>query len=304
MRRALAPLLTLLAVAPRNAAPVEPTLLIGIAARISPYETYVAYGALLAHIGERLGRRVEMVQYSTYAEMDAALERRDLDFAFVGSRAYVRDHARFGVELLAAPQVHGQPFYYALLIVPAGGASRSLADLRGKRFAFTDPLSNSGRLAPAYIVEREFGLPAERFFGSLKFTGSHDRSIDEVNAGRIDGASVESLIFDYVRTRTPEKTKNIRILAQSPPYGIPPFVANRRADASLKGRIRAILLGMNEDPRGKRILDAVSAERFIVPNDSNYDSVREMEAWLAGRAAPHPNNLRPSGVIESREGAH
>lgn len=285
MRRALAILLMLFAVTPRGAAPAEPTLPIGISAMISPRETFVTYGALLSYIGEKLGRRVEMVQYTTYEEMDSALERRDLDFAFICSGPYVRDRAKFGLELLAAPQAHGKPFYYAYVIVPANGPARSLADLRGKRFAFTDPLSNTGRLVPAYLVEREFGLPAERFFGSVKFTGSHDRSIDEVNAGTVDGSSVDSLIFDYVQAKTPAKAKNVRILVKSPPYGIPPFVANKGADRRLKGRIREILLQMHEDPRGKKILDGIAAERFIVPNDTNYDAVREMEGWLARRAA-------------------
>jgi phosphonate transport system substrate-binding protein len=270
--------------APPVAGAGEPTLQIGVAAMISPRESFAYYDALIAYLGKQVGRHTAMVQYSTYDEMDAALERRALDYAFICAGPYVRDRAKFGVELLAAPQAHGKPFYYAYVIVPAASPARSLGDLRGKRFAFTDPKSNTGRLVPEYLVAREFKVAPEAFFGGTKYTGSHDRSIDEVNTGAVDGASVDSLIFDYVAARTPERVKNVRIVAKSIPFGIPPFVAIKGTEPKLRARIQQALLGMHADPEGKRILDGIMVERFIVPVDSNYDAVRDMEAWL-GRSS-------------------
>ncbi|HSN13085.1 MAG TPA: phosphate/phosphite/phosphonate ABC transporter substrate-binding protein [Anaeromyxobacteraceae bacterium] len=269
--------------APLDAASAEP-LLVGIAARISPRESYAYYDRLLAYVGKKLGRHVEMVQFSTYDEMDTALERRDLDYAFICSGPYVRDHAKFGVELLAAPQSHGQPFYYAYVIVPAASPARTLADLRGKRFAFTDRKSNTGRLVPTYLVQREFGVSPESWFSSIGYLGSHDAAIDAVDAGTVDGASVDSLIFDYVAARNPGRVKNVRILMKSPPFGIPPVVVNRRADPAVRKHVRDVLLSMHSDPEGQRILDGIMVDRFIVPIDANYDAVREMESWLAGQA--------------------
>lgn len=281
MRRAVAALILTWLLAPSAAGGSEPPLLIGIGARISPRESFAYYDELLAFIGKKLGRRVEMVQYSTYDEMDSALERRDLDFAFICSGPYVRDHEKFGVELLAAPQAHGRAFYYAYVIVPAGSPAKGLGDLRGKRFAFTDPRSNTGRLVPTYLIARESRLAPEAFFSSVKFTGSHDGSIDDVNAGKVDGASVDSLIYDYVAVRYPARVKNVRILLKSPPYGIPPFVVNRKADPAVRRRLRAVLLDMHAHPEGKRILDGIMVERFVVPVDTDYNAVREMERWLA-----------------------
>jgi phosphonate transport system substrate-binding protein len=279
-RRAFAAVLLAALLAPPVAEAGEPSLQIGVAAMISPRESFAFYDALIAYVGRQAGRHADMVQYSTYDEMDTALERRALDYAFICSGPYVRDRAKFGVELLAAPQAHGKPFYYAYVIVPAAGPARSLADLRGKRFAFTDPRSNTGRLVPEYLVVREFKVAPEAFFGTSKYTGSHDRSIDEVNAGAVDGASVDSLIFDYIAARSPERVKNVRIVAKSIPFGIPPFVAVKGAEPKLRARIQQVLLEMHADPEGKRILDGIMVDRFIVPVDSNYDAVRDMETWL------------------------
>jgi phosphonate transport system substrate-binding protein len=266
-------------------------LKIGLAAMISPKETLTYYNGLLGYVGQRLGRRVEMVQYRTYGEMDLALERRDVEIAFLCSGPYVRDRARFGAELLAAPQAQGKPVYYAHVIVPAASPARTLADLRGKTFVFTDPLSHTGRAVPSYLVEKEFGIPAERFFSSISFTGSHDRSIEEVAKGTVDGASVDSLIYDYLAARFPAKTRGTRVLWTSPPYGIPPVVVHPRIDPVLRSRVQEALLLMHDDPRGKAILENIRVERFVIARDADYDSVRDVERWLER----HPSPVRAPG---------
>jgi hypothetical protein len=37
---------------------------------------------------------------------------------------------------------------------------------------------------------------------------------------------------------------------------------------------------MHNDPEGRRILDGIMVDKFIIPKDSDYNSVREMENWL------------------------
>lgn len=286
MRRALAATLLAILLAPTGgdaAPPRLPALRVGLGARISPRETFPAYEAMFKYIGKKVGRKVDMVMYTTYAELDLALERLDLDFAFLCSGPYVRDRAAFGLELLAAPRVNGAPLYYSYLLVPKGSPARKLADLRGGRFAFVDPKSNTGRLVPTYLIAREFGVAPEAFFGSVKYTWSHDAAIDEVAAGTVDGAAIDSLFYDYLAKRAPARVANVRVLLKSIPFGIPPFVATKAADPRVKRRFREVLLAMHEDPDGRRILDAMLIERFVVAEDANYDGVRDMEAWLAKR---------------------
>ncbi len=266
----------------------EAPLKIGLAAMISPKETLIYYNGLLGYVGQKLGRKVEMVQFRTYDEMDAALEKRELDIAFVCSGPYVKDKAKFGAELLVAPQSYGKPFYHAYIIAPAGSAAKSLVDLKGKSFAFTDPKSNTGRIVPTYMVGKEFGTVPEKYFSSVKFTFSHDKSIEEVSKGLVEGASVDSLIYDYLVAKSPASTKGTKIVAKSAPYGIPPVIVNPKIDPALKAKVKAAFLAMHEDAKGKAILEGIMVDKFIVPKDKDYDSVREMERWLAKNAPASP----------------
>ena len=169
-------------------------LRVAVAAVISPEGTVQSYSPLLAYLEEKLNRPIELVQRRTYLEVNDLIEHGEVDVAFVCTSAYVQGHDTFGMELLVAPQVNGETTYNSLLIVPVSSAAKSMEDLRGKVFAFTDPISLSGRVYPTYLVH-QLGFTPEEFFSRTFFTYSHDEAIRAVASGVADGAAVDSLVF-------------------------------------------------------------------------------------------------------------
>lgn len=258
----------------------EETLKIGVAAMISPKETVKYYREIVEYIGKKIGKPVEMVQRETYDEMDNLLEKGEVKIAFICSGPYVRDREKFGVELLVAPQSYGKPFYHAYIIVHKDSPVNSLAELKGKSFAFTDPKSNTGKLVPTYMIAKKFNTTPEQFFSKIIYTKSHDKSIEAVAKKVVDGASVDSLIYDYAAKKNPVYTSLTKIIEKSPPYGIPPVVVTKDFAPELKEKIKEAFLNMHNDPEGRRILDGIMVDKFIIPKDSDYNSVREMENWL------------------------
>lgn len=258
----------------------QETLKIGVAAMISPKETVKYYREIVEYIGKKIGKPVEMVQRETYDEMDALLEKGEVKIAFICSGPYVRDREKFGVELLVAPQSYGKPFYHAYVIVHKDSPVNSLAELKGKSFAFTDPKSNTGKLVPTYMIAKKFNTTPEKFFSTIIYTKSHDKSIEAVAKKVVDGASVDSLIYDYAAKKNPVYTSLTKIIEKSPPYGIPPVVVTKDFDPRLREKIKEAFLNMHNDPEGRRILDGNMVDKFIIPKDSDYNSVREMESWL------------------------
>lgn len=256
-------------------------LKIGVAAMISPKETVVFYSQLIDYVGKKLGSSVEMVQKENYDEMDKMLESGEVQIAFICSGPYVKDRAKFGIELLAAPQSYGQPFYHAYIIVHKDSPVIDLAGLKGKKFAFTDPKSNTGKLVPTFMIVKEFNQTPEQFFGEIMYSKSHDRSIEAVAKKYVDGASVDSLIYDYAAKKNPVYTSETKIIRKSPPYGIPPVVVRKDFDPALRTKIRDIFLNMHKDPAGKAILDGIMVDKFVIPKDEDYNTVREMADWVA-----------------------
>lgn len=253
---------------------------IGIGAMISPKEAFTYYIDLVNYIAEKLGLSPIVVQRKNYAELSRLLEERQVDAAFVCSGPYVTDHKQFGLEILAAPQVKGEPLYYAYIIVHKNSALKNFSQLRNHTFAFTDPNSNTGKLVPTYMLAKMNETP-ESYFKSFIYTFSHDNSIKAVAQGLVEGASVDSLIYDYIKAKSPASyIASTQIIEKSEGFGIPPFVCHPGLAPQLKLKLKEILLNMHQDERGKRILAGIMIERFVEVEDSLYDSVRKMQEWL------------------------
>lgn len=261
---------------PTQSARVIP-LRVAVAAVISPRGTVESYRPLLDYLSQRLSRPVELVQRRTYAEVNELLKRGEIDVAFVCTSAYVVGHAEFGMELLAAPQVNGAVVYHSVLVVPAESAAHNIADLRGKVFAFTDPMSTSGRMYPIWLL-RQIGAAPETFFARTFFTYSHDDAIRAVAERLADGAAVDSLVHDFATRRDPALREKTRVIHRSPPFGTPPVVVRPGARPQLKAELRQVLLDLADDPHeaGRAALQAIGVDRFILVEDSAYDSVRDI----------------------------
>jgi phosphonate transport system substrate-binding protein len=281
-------ILALVGVLPRSAAggssktdPATTPLRIAVAAMFSPEETLSVYQELMDYIANKLGRPVELKQRRTYQEVNDMLGTGKLDAAILCSGPYVHARRQYGIQLLAVPVIHGSPTYHSYIIVPHNSAATSLEDLRGKRFAFTDPLSTSGYLYPVYALVRKGQQPAT-FFAKTLFTYSHDNSIEAVVEGVVDGAAVDSLIYDYLLLQHPDLASRMRILHSSPPMGAQPVGIPRTLAPDTKQALRDLFLNMDQEPDAQKILKQLGVDRFIAGSDNLYDGIRAMQKAVVG----------------------
>ena len=256
-------------------------LRIAVAAMISPEETLSVYQELMDYIAAKLGRPVEIKQRRTYQEVNDMLGAGKLDAAILCSGTYVHAKRQYGVELLAVPVINGSPTYRSYIIVPQSSTAASLEELHRKRFAFTDPLSTSGYLYPVYALVSKGRQPAT-FFTKTLFTYSHDNSIEAVAEGVVDGAAVDSLIYDYLQITKPALVARTRIIHRSPPMGAQPVGVPRNLDPETKHALRELFLGLDQDPTGRGILKKLGVDRFIAGDDALYDSIRKMLQVVEG----------------------
>jgi phosphonate transport system substrate-binding protein len=260
----------------------DKSLRIAIGGMITPKEGYAYYREFLDYIGKRLHRHIELVDRESYSEVNDLLRTGAVDLAFVCGGPYVDGHKEFGMELLVAPVAYGAASYYSYIIVPKDSSVYRFEELRGRKFAFTDPMSNSGKLAPTYMLARMNETP-DTFFKSYIFTQTHDKAIKAVSMGVVDGAAVDSLVWEYANRNDPELTSKTRVIMKSPPYGIPPVVVRPGLDPRLKEELKEIFLNVHNDRKGRELLSKMMIDKFITVSDDAYDSIREMKRYLAGR---------------------
>lgn len=260
----------------------EESLRIGMGGMITPKDGYVYYQRLQGYIEKKLGRPVQLVDRETYDEMNNLMEAGGVDAAFVCAGPYIEGKDKFGMELLAMPLVKGRPTYQSYIIVHKDSPIQRLADLRGKAFAFSDPKSNSGKIVPTYMLARMHETP-DSFFAHYAYTYGHDQSIRAVADKLVDGAAVDSLIWEYAAAHSPRITDQTRIILKSDPYGIPPVVVRPGLAPELKQRLQEILISAANDAEGREILKGMVIDRFVAGDDSNYDSIRTINSWIASQ---------------------
>jgi phosphonate transport system substrate-binding protein len=247
---------------------------------VTPVDSVKYYMKMINYLQKELGRRIIIIQRRTYKEMDILIEKGEVDAAFICSGSYVKDKEKFGAEIIAVPQYSGKPFYYSYIIVNKESPIKEFNDLRGKSFAFTDPRSNTGKLFPTYLLLKKSIIP-EKFFRRYIFTYSHNKSIEMVAKRIVDGAAVDSLVYDYGIKRGFQYTKMTKVILKSPPFGSPPIVSGKNTALEMKRRLREILLNMHKNKEGKAILEVMGIDKFVAPDYKNYDSIRKMDMLIS-----------------------
>lgn len=261
--------------ADQNAADDKRPLTFGVASIISAEESYAAYIDLAEYVSRRIGREVEFIQRQSYAEMNRLVSQGAVDVAGICTGAFI--HMEQGrVRVLGAPVVRGSALYHSLLIVHEQSAATKVEDLRGRTFAFTDRLSNSGTLYPRYYMLRK-GLQPDRFFSRLYYTNSHDRSIYLVQNNVVDAAAVDSLVYTFLQEESPERVDKIRVLHRSPAFVSPPFVASAELPEAEFRRLQEVFLRMHEDERGSALLRQLKIDRFERVALDSFEPLRHMQ---------------------------
>ncbi len=250
----------------------EKKLKLGLGSRITPKENIKVYRDIVSYLAKKTGWKVELVQTSSYVTMNKLLEKGKVDVAFICTGAFKKGVEQGWVEALATPVINGQPYYYAYLIARPESKAKDILDLKGKSFAFTDPLSLTGFILPADVLKRK-RIGYRDFFSTTMFTRSHDRSIVAVARGIVEAATVDSLVFDHYIKMHSEIASRVKIIKKYGPFPSPPLASSRSIDREIKAMIQILFLQMNKDDEGRSILRNLGIDYFVIPEKDFYKRV-------------------------------
>jgi phosphonate transport system substrate-binding protein len=258
-----------------------PVFRVAVAPVVSPEKSLEMYQGFIGYVAERLGMRPVALYRLTYSETNDLVRYQRCDIAIVCTYPFIRGEREFGMQALVVPRIRGETTYQSFIVVPRSSPAKSLLDLRGRRFGSGDIISTTGWLFPAMLL-MQAGENPNSFFGEHIITGSHDKSLQAVVDGYVDGAAIHGIVYAQMIAEDPSIGDKVRILAKSPPFGIPPVAVHPGMDPALRSRVLSILLDMHNDPRGKKVLEKLSIERMVVPEKGLFDDLRKAVSRLEG----------------------
>ena len=242
--------------------------------------------AMASYLGTALARKVEYVPVTDYAAAVSLFRTGDLDVVFFGGLTGVQARLQTpGAVLLAQRDIDDA--FRSVFIANTRAGVGPLADvaqltaLKGKRFTFGSESSTSGRLMPEYFLDQAGVATRSDFAGPPGFSGSHDKTIDLVQAGSYEAGALNLSVWTKRRDAgTVDLTKVTEILV-TPPYHDYHWMAgpdtDKRFGAGFADKVRAALLALDHaDPGHAKVLDLYGAQSFIATSAANYTEIEQI----------------------------
>lgn len=241
-------------------------------------------------LAREIGQPVEVSVPTSYAAVIEAMGANNVDVAWLAPFSYVIAHQKYGAEVILSSVRQGSKTYRAQIIVPADSPISSVAELKGKKFAFVDSASASGYLYPSALL-KENGIDPQKDLGEVVFAGGHDKVViavynKQVDAGATFGDSTETGPPTDARVRVqstlPDVMEKVRVLAKTEPIPNDTVSVRKGLAPDLVARIRSGLLKIAETDAGKQALrDLYQIDGLSEAEDREYDGLRRV-AQLVG----------------------
>ncbi len=246
-----------------------PELRFGSVAMDVPSVMHRRLTPLTQYLSETLNMPVSLKLAKNMAGAISDVAAGTVELAYLTPVAYIKSHQKGKTQIVAKTVTKGRASFKLMIVVKEDSPIKTLADLKGRTFAFGD---KAALLQRAVVAGSGTKLES---LGSYKFLGHYDNIVRAVLHGEFDaGILKDTKAYKW-------QGKGIRILYSSdelPPYNI---AASSKVDAKLLAKIRAAFLELDpKNEKHKKIINALDKkyDGFAKTSDQEYDVVRKLVA--------------------------
>jgi phosphonate transport system substrate-binding protein len=253
---------------------------------VEPYDTSAKLVPIYQHIGdligEKLGCKVQVFVTTNYNAEIEAMRNDKLEIGEFGPLGYVLAHQVAKAQAVAAfGTKEGKPdsYWASLVTYPASGI-KTVAEIKGHSFAFSDPATTTGHLFPAYGL-RKAGLDPDKDVRGI-YAGSHTASFEALYNHKVDAGELNSEQLESATQRGEYKPGVFVFLWKSDPIPTDPITLRGNLPDSFKQRATQVLqtLDLSTLPEADRKIMGLSGMRFVPQTDQAYDPIRDLVKTL------------------------
>lgn len=225
-----------------RSAPASDGIPFGVISQRSVTLTAQYWNPILGYVSRKTGLELKLKVARTGDETSKMIERGDV--AFIYSNHFMPQNEAAGYRIFARKDdasISGQ------IVVRADSRYKTLADLAGKEIVFPSRVAFVGYIVPMDELQRRgiHVLP--------RFAGNQEGAMGQLQAGGAEVIAVNSSVMAAFAAR---EGLQYRVLWESKPYLSIPIAARPDVPAPQLHAVRDALLGMDNDPEGRRILAA------------------------------------------------
>lgn len=242
-------------------------LLFGSVAMDIPAVMHKRLRPLTRYLSDKLGRPVSLKLSPNMGAAIKEVASKQVDLAYLTPVAYLKAHKKGGAKIIAKTVTKGKASFQLMIVVKKDSPYKTIADLKGKTFAFGD---KRALLQRAAVVGA--GINMEDF-SSYKFIGHYDNIARAVVNGDFEaGILKDTMAFAW-------QDKGLRILAESP--ALPPYniAAKGDIDDDTLAKLKDAFLSLDKsNPEHLKVIKAVDKkyDGFAATSDAEYDVIRKL----------------------------
>ncbi len=238
-----------------------------------------AWQGFMDYLSKQTGKPVEYQMLVGSGDLLKAMHDGQLDVAGFNSGSVPTAVNDCGfIPVCAVPTTQGSALTRTEIIVPADSALKNPSDLRGHELTFTEPNSNSGYKAPMVLLHSDYGLVPMTDI-SLRYSGSHEASIEGIASGMYEAAAVAQDMLDRETAAGKIKSDQYRVIYTSEPFPTAGLGYVYNLKPELAAKIKAALLSY--DWKGTPLQDTFSGAKqtTFVPIDykTDYSLIRRID---------------------------
>jgi len=246
----------------------------------APTELQRKFAPLGKYLEAQTGMKVVFTPVTDYAAVVESLATRKIDLAWLGGFTFVQAKIRTNGTAIPIAQ-REEDAKFTSRFITADPAIKTLADLKGKTFAFGAPSSTSGSLMPRFFL-LQAGINPEKDFKNVAFSGAHDATVAFVAAGKADAGVLNASVWDKLVEQKKVDPDKVRVFATTPPYFDYNWTVRGDLDPALVKKLTDAFLKLDPaNPEHQEILALQRAAKFIPTSAANYDGI-EKAAHAAG----------------------
>lgn len=232
-------------------------------------------GKVMEYLSKKVGVKFIIQPIIGYEKSVEKLKNGEIDAGLFGSGpAYVAMRDMIA-EPIARPEARKSSVYYGYWMTLKSSGLKSIEDFKGKRFAYVDPYTSAGYLFPRAAIKAK-GFDPDKFFGTLKFAGTHEGAIQMLLNGTVDGCAAKDTAYKkFIETNIGLKDK-INIIEVAGPFPERSLVISNRIDEAVRNKVRDALLKMDSDPEGKKILMETGRSRYVETKTEDFAAIRRI----------------------------
>ena len=244
-------------------------------------------------LGEMLeketGLKIEVSVPTSYVAVVEAMGTNKVDVGWLAPFSYAVAHKKYGVDVVLATVRNGSKTYPAQFIVHADSGIKKVEDLKGKRFAYGDPLSTSSYLYPAAYIKEKLNADPEKFFSQTIFAGGHDKVVVAVYNKQVDGGATfgpnvglpETDARSRVVSTLPDVMSKVVRIQETDPIPNDTVSVRKGLSKDVTEKVRAGLLKISGTDQGKKLLkDLYSIDGLAAATDADYAPLRRKAELL------------------------